>query len=157
MMSTIVGPDGQTPMQSEEAAPTKKFLAGGLSFKTQLVPEMLLDKALKGAKQMVGAQAYQAALERTKSHTIAQTEGQTAAATVGDPFLMEPCAMAVFMYLSREIEYRDLVIEQLNERLESLGAKPIDVAHPYPEPAPPPEEEPAPGFVLEDEAEEPAE
>lgn len=63
---------------------------------------------------------------------LAQAEAQAAAEGVVDPFEMEPCAMAVFMFLSRELEYRDLVIEQLNDRLISLGAQPLDVEHPHP-------------------------
>jgi len=76
---------------------------------------------------------------------IAQAEAIAAAEAVADPFEMEPCAMAVFMFLSRELEYRDLIIAQMNERLVILGASPLDVKHPYPTkwPEPPPEEEPS--------------
>ena len=89
----------------------------------------------------VGQQAFSQAMQRTGNAVVAQTEAQTALAGIQDPFAMEPCAMAVFMYLSREVEYRDAVIEQLNERLVGLGAKPLDVEHPYPPTSPVPDEE----------------
>jgi hypothetical protein len=134
-MSVIVGPDGKTPLQSSDA-PRMKYRAGGLSFESPLPPDALLTKAVAGAREAIGAQVYQATLQKTGSPTAAQAEASTAASTIGDPFVMEPAAMAVFMYLSREIEYRDLVIAQMNERLVSLGAKPLDVEHPYPVPVP---------------------
>jgi hypothetical protein len=109
-----------------------------------MIPDALLTKALAGAQQMIGGQVYAAAMKKTGSPTIAQNEGNTAAAGVQDPFMLEPCAMAVFMYMSREIEYRDKIIEQVNERLVALGAEPLDLTHPYPVPDDPtPEEEPS--------------
>lgn len=142
-MSSLVGPDGKTPIQSD--LPQKMFRAGGLKFQTELTPDMLLTKALQGAQQALANQAYQQTFQQTKSATAATAAAQTAATGCGDPFTLEPAAMAVFMYLAREIEYRDLVIQQINERLSGLGAEPIDVEHPYP--VPPPEE-------LEDEQDE---
>jgi len=131
----IVGPDGKTPMKSN--VPMNSYRAGGLRFEIGLVPDQLLNKALAGAQQMIGGQAYAAAMKKSGSAVVAQNEGNTAAAAVQDPFIMEPCAMAVFMYLSRELEYRDRLIEQLNERLVMLGAEPLDVEHPYPVPEEP--------------------
>jgi hypothetical protein len=101
----------------------------------------MLTKAIVGAKQAIGQRVFTEVMQRTQNTIAAQTEAQTAVAGIADPFTMEPCAMAVFMYLSREVEYRDAVIEQLNERLVGLGAKPIDVEHPYPPTEPVPEEE----------------
>ena len=138
-MSLLVGPDGKTPVKSD--MPKLEYRAGGLRFLTELIPDALLTKALLGAKEMIGQQIYALTLRKTKSATIAQSEAQTAAAATQDPFTMEPAAMAVFMYLSREIEYRDKVIEQISERLVAIGADPINVEHPYPEPPPPSEDE----------------
>jgi hypothetical protein len=138
----IVGLDGKTPIKAE--APSIDYSAGGLEFKSSAKPNDMLTKAVVGAKQAIGQQAFSRAMQMSKNTVVAQTEAQTAAAGVNEPFLMEPAAMAVFMYLSHEVEYRDSVIEQLNERLVSLGAEPIDVEHPYPpaSPVPPQEEEP---------------
>jgi hypothetical protein len=138
-MSLIVGLDGKTPIKSE--IPSISYSAGGLKFDAPAKPNDMLTKAIVGAKQAVGQQAFSQAMQRTGNAVVAQTEAQTALAGIQDPFAMEPCAMAVFMYLSREVEYRDAVIEQLNERLVGLGAKPIDVEHPYPPTEPVPEEE----------------
>lgn len=133
-MSGLVGPDGKTPIQSD--LPTHTYRAGGLRFDAKLTPDMLLTKAVQGAQQAVGQQIYAQVLQKTKSAFTAQTEAQTAASNVRDPFTLEPCAMAVFMYLSRELEYRDKIIEQLNDRLTKLGAEPLDLTHPYPIPDP---------------------
>lgn len=143
----IVGPDGKTPIKSE--AEMKRYRAGGLQFDTNMTPDQLLSKALNTARQAIGAQAYQAAMQKTGSAVAATTEAQTAAMNVGDPFMIEPAAMAVFMYLAREIEYRDLVIAEINKRLEALGAGPVELEHPYP--PPPPQEAPE---SAEDEAQE---
>jgi len=138
-MSGLVGPDGKTPIQSD--LPKKKFRAGGLQFDTVMTPDMLLTKALQGAQQAVANQAYQQTMQQTKSAVAAQSAATTAASSCGDPFTLEPSAMAVFMYLAREVEYRDKIIEQLNDRLVKLGAEPLDLTHPYPVPDPPPPEE----------------
>jgi len=152
-MSGLVGPDGKTPIQSD--LPKKKFRAGGLQFDTVMTPDMLLNKALQGAQQAVANQAYQQTMQQTKSAVAAQSAASTAAAACGDPFTLEPSAMAVFMYLAREVEYRDLIIEQLNDRLVKLGAEPLDLTHPYPVPAPPPPEEDGEDGEGEDDEEEP--
>lgn len=149
-MSGLVGPDGKTPIQSD--LPTKKFRAGGLQFDTVMTPDMLLTKALQGAQQALANQAYQETMQRLKSAVAAQSAAQTAASTCGDPFTLEPAGMAVFMYLAREIEYRDKVIEQINERLVKLGAEPLDMTHPYPVPDPPPPEGDTEGDAGEDDA-----
>jgi len=138
-MSLIVGLDGKTPIKSE--APSINYSAGGLKFDASAKPNDLLTKAIVGAKQSFGQRVFAEVMQRTQSAVAAQTEAQSAVAGIADPFTMEPCAMAVFMYLSREVEYRDAVIEQLNERLVGLGAEPIDVEHPYPPTEPAPEEE----------------
>lgn len=140
MTSGIVGPDGKTPIQSD--APQFDYHAGGLKIRTPMVPDAMLTDALQRAQQTIGNQIYGQVLKKTGSAVAAQTEAQTAVAGIGDPFTLEPCAAAVFMYLAREVEYRDLIIEQLNERLVSLGAQPLDVEHPYPLP---PEPEPGEG------------
>jgi len=130
-MSGIVGPDGN-PVQSE--VEKKKYAAGGLAFEHDAVPEQLLGKALNQARQAIGTQAYQQAMQRVANASVANVEAQTAASNVNDPFLLEPAAMAVFMYLCREIEYRDKLIGQISKRLENLGETPLDLEHPYPEP-----------------------
>lgn len=140
-MSGIVGLDGKTPIQSD--LPQHKFRAGGLQFETTMTPDMLLSKALQGARQALAGQAYQQAMQQTGSPTAAQGAAQTAAASCGDPFALEPTAMAVFMYLAREIEYRDGIIEQIRDRLVKLGSEPLDLTHPYPLPDPPPEDAPS--------------
>lgn len=124
-MSLIVGLDGKTPIKSE--AEKKKYEAGGLAFEASATPEELLIKALNQARQAVGMQAYQRSMQMVANAVVANSEANTAAMNVTDPFTLEPGALAVFMFLSRELEYRDAVIAQLNERLKSLGAEPIDV------------------------------
>ena len=151
-MSGLVGPDGKTPIQSD--LPVKEFRAGGLQFSTSMTPDMLLTKAVQGAQQAIAQQTYQAVIQRltasplvtqSQAHTQATAEAQSAASKVGDPFTLEPAGMAVFMYLAREIQYRDAIIEQVNERLQKLGADPLDMTHPYPVPEPPEESEESEG------------
>jgi len=136
---TILGPDGKTPVNSK--VEVTRFSAGGFAFDAPMQPDQLLGKALNMSRQAIGAQAYQAAMQRTQSAVAAQTEANTAAMNVGDPFMIEPAAMAVFMYLCREVEYRDKVITEINKRLEALGAAPVEVEHPYPPPPMPDFEE----------------
>jgi len=129
----------------EEAAPPPPLIyfsykAGGLAFNAPSTPNSNLTNAFVRAKQSMGQRAFMGAKNLDETDAVAQAKAQDAAEKVVDPFEMEPCAMAVFMFLSREVEYRDLVIEQLNERLVELGVKPIDVEHPYP--ASPAEEPP---------------
>ncbi len=143
----------------EEAAPPPPLIhfnykAGGLAFSTPSTPNSNLTSAFVRAKQSMGQRAFMGAKNLDETDAVAQAKAQDAAEAVVDPFEMEPCAMAVFMFLSREVEYRDLVIEQLNERLVELGVKPIDVEHPYPAAAPaenPPETLPEdPGQLQEE-------
>lgn len=129
-MSEILGPDGKTPVKSD--APLIQYKAAGLRFDTQLSPEDLLNKAINGAQQAIAAQVYQSSMQKSGSAVVARSEANSAAANVTDPFMLEPCAMAVFMYLSREIEYRDLIIEQINKKLQDLGQEALDLTHPYP-------------------------
>ncbi len=140
MSSVIVGPDGKTPVQSE--VEPIEYRAGGLLFKTPMTPGDVLTQAVQSAQHMIGAQVYDQVFKETRSALAAQTKAQVAASEVGDPFTLEPAAMAVFMYLSREIEFRDALLEQLNDRLVELGVEPLDLTHPYPLP---PEPEPDDG------------
>lgn len=134
-MSGLVGPDGKTPIQSEAAA--KRYRAGGLQFDTPVLPEHMLQKALKMAQTAMGQQVFAQTMQRTNNKMVAEMEAQTATAATQDPFTLEPAAMAVFMYMVREIEYRDSIIEQMNARLVALGAEALDLTHPYPPPAMP--------------------
>ncbi len=129
-MSGLVGPDGKTPIQSD--APKLDYRAGGLMFSTPMLPDHLLQKAVNAAQQAVAGSVYNDVFQKTNSAMAAQAEAQSAAASIGDPFTIEPAAMAVFMYLSREIEYRDRIIRDISERLEALGAEPLNLEHPYP-------------------------
>lgn len=124
-MTGIVGPDGKTPVQSD--MPERRYRAGGLEIKTPASPSAMLQRAFEGARQMIGQQVYAVTMQKTGSAIAAQQEAQTAAASVQDPFQMEPCALAVFMYLSAEIEHRDRVLAEVNERLKTLGAEPVDL------------------------------
>jgi len=117
----IVGPDGQTPVSSEAEQYTYKV--GGIHIASGDTPEMMLQKALMGAQQMVAQQVGAMSLQRTGSHVIAQTEAQTAAAKVSNPFQLEPCALGMFMLMAREIEHRDAVISALATRLDALDGK----------------------------------
>lgn len=129
--------DGKTPIASE--VEKVEYKAGGLKVQSPMKPDDLLNKALAGARQAMANQAGAQMLEQTKSHAIAQQAAQAAAENMHDPFGLEPAALAVFMYLSREIEYRDMIIEQISKELAVLGRKPIDVKHPYPYPEPLPQ------------------
>jgi len=101
-------------------------------------------------------------MRETGNKVVAQAEGNSAAAGVRDPFMLEPAAMAVFMYVAREIQFRDRVIADMNKRLVALGAEPIDLTHPHPVPTAPSvdedesEEELAASFVPGAPAEDPA-
>lgn len=148
-MSGIVGLDGKTPIRLEQKSKDKAkesefhYMAGGLRFGSSVAPDAMLQSALERSQQMIGQQAYNKALSERKNAQVAQVMAVTAVSTMTDPFAMEPCAAAVFMYLSRELEYRDSIIAQMNERLQGLGAKPLDLTHPYPLPLEKPEVEDA--------------
>lgn len=130
----LVGPDGETLIKGNQ--PEIEFRAGGLRFSTPLTPDTLLSRAVQGARRMAADQAYQQSMRLEGSAWAAQQAAQVAAASVSDPFILEPAAMAVFMYLSREIEFRDRVLSEINERLTRLGVDPINLRHPYPYPEP---------------------
>jgi len=130
-MSDVLGPDGKKAVSEKE---NKTYMAGGLRFSTALAPDELISKALAGAKHVIGSGAYEKSMRMVQNHAIAQAEADQAAANVSDPFTMEPAAMAVFMYLCREIEYRDKVFAEISESLERLGSDPISTTHPYPAP-----------------------
>ena len=137
-MSGIVGLDGKTPIRSEQEAKARAkeselhYKAGGLHFGSDMTPEAMLQGALEKAQQSVGNKAYNESRSSGNNDQSAQMAGTMAASAVTDPFMMEPAAAAVFMYLSRELEYRDGIIAQLSERLVALGAEPLDTIHPYP-------------------------
>ncbi len=131
-MSELVGPDGHTPLVAE----TEKisYKAGGLRLDIDeaITPDVVLKQALAAAQQMIGQQAAGQHMQQTGSQVAAEIAGRTAASGVKDPFSMEPCALAIFMYLAREIEYRDRVIGDMAKRLDTLDGGKTDLEHPYP-------------------------
>lgn len=129
-MSIILGPDGNTPIKSN--LQKKTYKAGGLRIQTELTPDMMLSKAAQGAGQLIWNQVFEQTMRSSGSAVEAHQAARAATVNV-DPFTLEPSAMAVFMYLSREIEYRDRIIDQINDRLRLLGSDPIDMTHPYPD------------------------
>ncbi len=142
-MTGLVGPDGKTPLKVE--GKKISYQAGGLKFDSTVEPDAMLLHALTKSKQSVGNNVFTQVLQNNGTELQAQLQATTAANGVTDPFAMEPCAAAVFMYLSREIEYRDKIIAQLVDRVVALGADPVDMTHPYPLPSQPgaPKAEPA--------------
>lgn len=116
----LVGLDGQEISSEKEPI---KYEVGGVIIEIAETPEMVLQKALLGAQQLVAQQVGQMALQKTGSHMVAQTEAQAAASKVNNPFQIEPGAFAIFMLMSREIEHRDRVIEGLSKRLDALDGK----------------------------------
>lgn len=127
-MGNIVGADGKP---ASEEVKQYEYVAGGLRMRTSLIPDDLLRKALAGAKAAAAQQAGSETLASTKSHALAAASANAAANGMADPFALEPAAMAVFMYLSREIEYRDAVIKRISDELVKLGADALDVKHHY--------------------------
>lgn len=122
----------------------KEFSAGGMRIRLQALPEDLLQRALAGAQKMAGQQAGMIVMQKTGSQATAQSEAVSAASKVRDPFAMEPAALAVFMFLAREIEYRDRVISEMAARLDKLDDRETNLEHPYPSapiPEPPDDEE----------------
>jgi len=110
----------------------KEYAAGGLRIRIQATPEDLLQRALAGAQKMAGQQVGMIVMQRTGSQVVAQKEAMEAASKITDPFAMEPGALAVFLYLAREIEYRDRVITDMAKRLDKLDDEKTDLEHPYP-------------------------
>lgn len=132
---SLVGPDGK-PIDLSKAKiigeEEHAYEAGGLRITWPDTPEKALQRSLGGAQQMIAQATGQKVLEKTGSHAAAQQEAVTAAANVKNPFQIEPAASAVFMLLSREIEYRDAVIEMLCEK---IGIDPADLPKkPWPDP-----------------------
>lgn len=114
---SLVGLDGQ---EISTEIKTAKYEVGGVQIDAADTPEMMLQKALAGAQQIVGQQVGQMAMQRSGSQVVAQTEAQAAASKVMNPFQLEPAALAIFMLMSREIEHRDRVISALAARLDAL-------------------------------------
>jgi len=110
-----------------ETGKEKVYDAGGIALKTVHVPKDMLDKALHGARAYFANQAFGQAFKRSGDQLLARAEAEAEASKVTDPFTMEAAALAVFMALAREISRRDSLIEQINERLKSLGQDPIEV------------------------------
>lgn len=123
----LIGPDGK-PIDTSKAKvigqEEHSYEAGGLRITWEDIPEIALQKSLAGAKQMTAQMVGQAALEKTGSHAVAQQEATAAAVSMNNPFQLEPAAAAVFMLLSREVEYRNAVIAFLCEK---IGADPEDL------------------------------
>ena len=118
---SIVGPDGQTPVSSDAEVQTYKV--GGVHLASQDTPEAMLHKALLGAREMVAQQAGAMSLQKSGSHVMAQAAAQEAAARLTNPFQIEPCALGLFMLMSREIEHRDKAIAALAERLDKVDGQ----------------------------------
>jgi hypothetical protein len=138
-MSEIVGLDGK-PISEPDEKPKEQevkkkhtYKAGGLKMESTLTPDVVLQDALSRIQKMVGEQTYMATLKKYKDAIMANAHAQAAVSRENDPFGMEPCAMAVFMYLCREIDHRDRIIEQIQDRLTSLGAEPLNTSHLYAE------------------------
>lgn len=140
-MSELVGADGKTPLKLEQEKIDYK--AGGMKYTTPATPEQKLGEAFHGAQRLAFMQGYQEGYQAakknkdcTESHAQiqGQTQGQTAASQVKDPFHMEPCALATFMFLAREKDYIKSMFSQINDQLVKLGAEPLDLTHPYPDP-----------------------
>jgi hypothetical protein len=131
-MSNLVGPDGHTPLVAEKMKISYK--AGGLriDIDASLPPDVILTQALGRAQQAIGQQAAAQEMQKSGSQAAAQLAGQAAASGIRDPFTMEPCALAIFMYMSRELEYRDRVIEDMAKRLDALDGGETKLEHPYP-------------------------
>ncbi len=122
---SLVGPNGQPISGHVSSIP---YEVCGIQIRCPDTPESLLKKALAGAQQMMGQAAAQAAFARAQSHMVAQAEGQAAAASVQNPFQLEPCALSMFMLMSRVIEHQDQTISALAKRLDALdGADSKDI------------------------------
>ena len=153
-MTGLVGPDGKTPLKAE--GKKISYQAGGLQFNSPVEPDAMLVHALNKSKQAVGNNVFTQVLQNNGTELQAQMEATSAVNGLTDPFAMEPCAAAVFMYMSREIEYRDKIISQILERLAELGANPIDTTHPYPAKGAPSEAQVAPERGSEPAVDDPA-
>jgi hypothetical protein len=84
---------------TEAAQPEIEYASGGFSFKTPAQPGDLLQLALAKSRQVMARQ-----------DPIGATQ-------LDNPFIMEPAAQAVFMFLVQEVQ-------ALNERLANLEAAP---------------------------------
>lgn len=123
---SLVGLDGQKIASTDAEAEAVAYEVGGICIDAVDTPETTLQKALEGARQMVGQQVGQMALQRTGSEVVAVTEAQAAASKVTNPFQIEPCALALFMLMAREIEHRDGVMSALAARLDALDGNTSD-------------------------------
>ena len=125
-MGKILGADGEkaaSQAQGQEEVPNFVYAVGGVEMATPEVPEVVLQRAVIGAKQITGQQAGQAAMAQLNDHSMAQQAANAAANACNNPFAIEPAALATFMLMSREIEWRDKVIAQLAERLDKLDGE----------------------------------
>jgi len=124
---SLVGPDGK-PIDLSKAKvigeEENSYEVGGLRITWADTPEKALGRSLDGAQKMIFQATGQQVLEKTGSHAAAQQEAAVAASNVSNPFQIEPAASAVFMLMSREIAYRDAVIEFLCEK---IGVDPKDL------------------------------
>lgn len=132
----IVGIDGKEldsesfKKKSEDAKKKPEpveYSAGGASLMSSLSPAELLEKALEGSKHFFTSHAYTNAKNSGMSESLARAEAKSVRESISNPFYMEPAALSVFMQLSREIEYRDSVIDEINKRLIALGSEPLSL------------------------------
>lgn len=124
-MSEILGANGEKAAEQaqEQEAPNFDYAVGGIEMASPETPETVLQRAVMGAKQIVHQQAGQAAMAQLNDHSIARQAANAAANACNNPFAIEPAALAVFMLMSREIEWRDKVISKFAERLDKLDGE----------------------------------
>jgi hypothetical protein len=94
---TIVGPDGR-PAERERV----EYKVSDFGFETNEKPDEVLGVALARAREAMSSR------------------DPLGAATISNPFVMEPCAQAVFMYLAIAVAELRQERDALVERVEAL-------------------------------------
>lgn len=118
----LIDPSGKPVDVKSMKAKPRTYKVGNVRVETPETPELTLGNALANAQQAIASQAAAAAMHQGAGHAGAQQAALKAMGQVVSPFQVEPCAQAVFMLLAQEIEWRDQLIDNLNERLRIVEA-----------------------------------
>lgn len=94
----LIRPDG-TPVEQ----PDIEYSSGGFSFSTPALPSDLLQLALSKARQALSRQ-----------DPIGATQ-------LDNPFVMEPAAQAVFMFLVQEVQTLTEALAELHARIDEIS------------------------------------
>lgn len=116
-MSEFVGLDGKPISSKKEEI---EYEINEIKVKTSDLPKELLGEALSKAREMFAQSIMMQAMQGGKSQGEAQTIAMAEASKIMTPFVLEPCAKAVFIATSKSFEDLKKKTEELESKIMSL-------------------------------------